>query len=317
MSQELMLAMGECVAAAFAAAAVVLLLCGWPWRAPRPALVSAGAVVAMGFAFYAGYRLIHQFPRWPPREAEHRLLYLLLPAALAVELFCAFVRRPRALVWLLRAAVAVSAGRVLLHDSIYLKDISGPDTAEWTPAVAALILGGMAAALAAVWTLLNLLMTRSPGRAVPLALALTCLGAALVTMLSGYASGGMLGMPLAAGLVGVTAGSLVLRGPVDLRAVVGPGLVGLFSLLVIGHFFSELTIPHAVLVFAAPLLCWLPELVPLRGAWPRVRELARVALVAIPIAVVIVQASRTFAERSAPSTNSTESADDEYSYYGK
>ena len=37
-------------------------------------------------------------------------------------------------------------------------------------------------------------------------------------------------------------------------------MVGLFSLLVIGHFFGELTTAHAILLLFAPLLGWLPEL---------------------------------------------------------
>jgi hypothetical protein len=315
MPEELLVTVAGSIVAAFAAAAAVLLLCGWPWRAPRVAFVSAGVVVGLGLAFYAGCLLFRPELRWPPREAQDRLLFVLFPAVLAVEFVGAFVRRPRAVVWLLRAGVAAGAARVLLHNIAYLKDLSGPDTAEWSPGTAALIFGGLAVALAVVWALLIALMTRAPGRAVPLALAITCLGAALVVMLSGYASGAMLGLPLAAGLAGVVAGSLVLPGQTDLRSALGPGVVGLFSLLVIAHYFSDLKAARAVLLFAAPLLCWVPELVPARGSWPRVRALARVALVAIPIVIVLVGAGKSFVESSRPSATANEPTDDDYSNY--
>jgi hypothetical protein len=315
MPEELLVSMVGSMVAAFATAAAVLLLCGWPWRAPRAAFVSAGVVVGLGLGFYAGCLLFRPELRWPPREAQDRLLFVLFPAVLAVELCGAFVRRPRAVVWLLRAGVAAAAARVLLHDIAYLKDLSGPGTAEWPPATAALIFGGLAAALAVVWALLIALLTRAPGRAVPLALAITCLGAALVVMLSGYASGAMLGLPLAAGLAGVVAGSLVLSGQPDLRSAVGPGVVGLFSLLVIAHYFSDLTAERAVLLFAAPLLCWVPELVPARRSWPWLRALVRVGLVAVPVVIVLLGAGKSFVESSRPSANANEPTDDDYSNY--
>ncbi len=306
----------KAVAVAFAAAAAVLLLCGWPWRAPRAARVSAGAVLGTGAGFYAGCLLQQLSPHWPPKVGEDRLLLVLFPAAVGVELVAAFVRRPRFLAWLLRAVVAAGAARVLLHRTAYLSDLSGPGTAEWTPAVAALTLGCLAAALAAVWVLLSLLMARAPGSVVPLALALTCAGATVVTMLSGYATGGDLGLPLAAGLAGVAAGSFALARGTDLRAVLGPGLVGLFSLLVLGHFFARLTAGHAALLFAAPLLCWLPELPVLRRAGPWLRGLARVALVALPVVLVGVQAQRSFVKDSRPpSAAPGEPTVDDYANY--
>jgi hypothetical protein len=315
MGKEDLIVLAKAMVAAFAAAAVVMMHCGRSWRAPRRVRVSAGAVLALGIGFYAGCWMIGPSLHWPPKEDRDRLLIVLFPAVLAVELEAAFARRGRPLVWLGRAAVVAGAARVLLHYSTYLSDLAGPGSAEWTPVVAALILGGLAAALAVVWALLDLLMRRAPGRAVPLALAVTCAGAAGAIMLSGYASGGMLGLPLAATLTGVVAGSLLLGRGADLRAALGPGIVGLFALLLSGHFFGELSVRHAVLLFLAPLLCWLPELPLVRRTWPMLRAVARVAVVAVPVALVVVQAMQSFTKAPQPSAGSNEPTSDDYSSY--
>jgi hypothetical protein len=156
----------------------------------------------------------------------------------------------------------------------------------------------LAAALAVAWAALALLAQRAGGRSVPLALALCGAGTAVTIMLSGYASGGQLGLPLAAALVGVLSASLVLAEPLDVRGITGLGVVGLFGLLVIGRFFGFLTTAHAVLLFLAPLLCLLPELPYVRRAGLRVRGFARVALVVVPVAITLALAQQRFVEAS-------------------
>src|SRR5207247_6343293 len=110
----------------------------------------------------------------------------------------------------------------------YLADLTGPDTRKWTPAQTWMILGGLAAALAGVWTALTVLARRtapepilSPGaeagrmtgRSVLLAVAVASGGAAITVMLSGYATGGEIGLPLAAALVGAVGGAVLVRQP--------------------------------------------------------------------------------------------------------
>src|SRR5262249_39612847 len=82
-----------------------------------------------------------------------------------------------------------------------------------------------------------------PGRSVPLAVTVACGGAAVTIMLSGYASGGQLGLPLTGALAGATVASFLLAGKPELQGLLGPGVVGLFALLIAGHFFSDLTTP--------------------------------------------------------------------------
>jgi hypothetical protein len=275
-------------------AGLVLLLSGLP----TPARLTAAGALAVGGAFYLGCRLLGLWPRWPPREDQDRFLLIVLPAAIGVELVAAFPSVPRWLAWALRLAVAAAAAPVLLHNSTYLADLGG-EPRKWAPPEAALILAGLAAALAAVWALLALLVRLTPGRSVPLALSLTCAAAAVTVMLSGYATGGQLGLPLAAALGGVAVASFVLRGPPALSGALGVGVVGLFSLLVIGRFFGALRTEHAVLLGLAPLLCWLPELPYVRRVPPWARGLARLALVAAPLALAVVQAQQRFVESSA------------------
>ena len=117
--------------------------------------------------------------------------------------------------------------------------------------------------------------------------------AAVTVMLSGYASGGQVGLPLAAALMGVTAAALVLTRKTPRTGPLGVAIVGLFSLLVIGRFFGELTSAHAIVLLCAPLLGWSTELPYVRRLPSWARGLARVILVA----VVVVGRRRRFRER--------------------
>jgi hypothetical protein len=279
--------------------------------------MAAGWLVGVVAGFLTGCWVLGLRPHWPPREDQDRFLVLLLPAVLVVELLATVPKVPAWLIWLLRLAVAVTAARVLLHDTIYLTDLAGPGSREWTPAQTWLILGGLAAGLAAAWVLLDLLTRRTPSRALPLALALACVGAAVTVMLSGYASGGQLGLPLAAALVGATGASVVLSRPGSMTGAVGFGLVGLFGVLIIGRFFGELSTANALLVFLAPLLCWIAELPYAQRLRPWLRAVTQVALVAVPLVIVIALAQRKFVEESkAPSAVKEPSLQD-YLDYGK
>ncbi len=293
-------------------AGLVVLVCGLP-PAPRMALAW---VLGGGGAFYLGCRLLGLWPRWPPREDLDRFLLIVMPAAIAVELVGAFPQVPRLLAWALRLAVAAGAAPVLLYKTTYF---AGSGTPEWTPEQTSVIFGSMGAAMIVVWALLALLAQLTTGRSVAAALALTSAAAAMAVMLSGYATGGQLGLPLAAALVGAVVASLLLRSTAGLSAALGLGVVGLFSLLVIGHFFGELATHHAVVLGLAPLLCWLPELPYLRRLAGWVRGTARLILVAVPLVLVGIQVQQTFIDKSAASATSEpgEPTLDDYINFGK
>jgi hypothetical protein len=309
-------------AAAFLLAAAPALLAVLVSGRLRPAFNSAWAapasVLALAVGFYLGCWVVGMWPHWPPVEDKDRFLALILPAMIVVELLGALPRTPRLLLWPLRLLVMAGAARILLHGSTYLTDLIGPNSREWSPAQTWLILGGLAAALVLVWILLEFLGRHGSGLLLPLILGMTCGAAALTVMLSGYSTGGQPGLPMAAALAGVAAAGLVLPRPPGTTPCLGPAIVGLYGLLVIGHFFGKLTTTHALLLFGAPLLAWISEFPPCNRLRPWCRGLIQVVLVAALAAVVVTQAKEQFDRDSRPTpSNSNEPSIQDYMDFGK
>ncbi|HMC88041.1 MAG TPA: hypothetical protein VKI17_00770 [Gemmataceae bacterium] len=309
----------KAAAAAAALAVGILLLCGWPWRAPHPVRTAAGGALAVGAGFFAGAWLLDLRFHFPPSEDQDRLLFVLAPAAVGVEIIAAALRRAAWMGWLLRLALAAVAARIILHNSSYITDLAGPGSREWPVGQTWIILLGLAGALAAIWALLSLLLARSSAWSVPATLALVAACAGVTIMLSGYASGGQLGFPLAAALGGAAVASLVLGRNPDLRGVLGVGMVTLFALLLAGRFFGKLTTVNAALLFAAPLLGWLPELPYVRRLGPRTRGSMRVVLAAVPLLLALILANqKSEADAASPSTpGSKETSIEDYLNFGK
>jgi hypothetical protein len=299
-------------AAIIAAAALLLFGAG---RTKRTALAYVGTILSVGLGFFAGCAWIGVRPHWPPGEDQDRLLLILYPSAMIVELLAPAFKK---WVWVPRFAVAASAAWILLYGSVYTEDLAGPGSREWTPGQTWLILTVFAAASATVWATLSKLARGSGGRTVPLAMALTCGGAGATVMLSGYASGGQLGFPLAGSIAGAVLASFVLAGSFDAVAASSLSVVGLFALLVIGRFFGELTTINAIALFLAPLLCWLPELPLVRRLEMGQRNFVRLVLAVVPVIIVLSLAQQKFKETAAgPSTSSQEGSIDDYRNYGR
>jgi len=307
------------LAVAALVAAAVFLLSAWPWRTAPSWRVALAGILAVGVGFCAGVWLADTRLHWPPREDMDRLLLILFPVVVVGEaLAVALQVRLCWAAWGLRLVIAAGAAPVLLYQSTYLADLAGPDSREWTPLAATLVLAALAVALIGMWLLLASLLRRTSSRSVPLALAFACAGAGVTVMLSGYASGGVLGLPLAAALVGGALASLCRSDAADLTGLLGVGLVGLFALLVIGRFFGALSTTNAVLLFLVPLLGWLPELVRVRWFGPWWRGWARLALTAVPVAIVLMFAKQKFVEESAPTpASAVEATSDDYLQYRK
>jgi MFS family permease len=198
---------------------------------------------------------------------------------------------------------------MLLHGTVYLANLAGPGSREWTPLQAGGILSGLAATLFVAGWLLRSLSCRTPRYAVPLAMAVACGGAAVAIMLSGYMSGGLLGLPLAAAIGGAWLAALVTAAPGEDAGLVSVAAIGLFALVVIGRFFGELTTGHAVALFLAPLAGWLTALPFVRRWPPWLVGAGQVLLTAIPVAVVLFLARQNFVKSSAaPSSSSDEDA---------
>src|SRR5262245_23355745 len=127
------LILGAMGAAGITAAAALLFL-GLPGRGPHPVRMSVAGVLGVGLGFAVGSWRLGVRLRWPPLEHLDRLLLILFPAVLCLELIAALFGSIRWAAWLPRCVVAVGAAPVLLYNTSYLADLSGPGSREWTPA---------------------------------------------------------------------------------------------------------------------------------------------------------------------------------------
>ncbi len=271
----------------------------------------------IGAGFLLGCWILGNRPRWPPQEDQDRLFIVVLPSVLFVELAALFPRAPRWLIWPLRAALIVGIAPALLYGSSYLSNHAGPGTADWSTVQAIAILGGLAALLAVVWSLLGLLSYRNPGLIHALCLAITSAGAAITVMLSGYATGGQNGLALAAALLGVATSMAALRWTARGTRPLGVAIVLLYSLLVAGRFFGELSSTHGILLFISPLLAWLPDLPGLRRLPSWARNLSRVLFVGLLVAVVLVAAARKALENHSDTSGTEEPSAADYAEFGR
>jgi hypothetical protein len=278
------------------------------WLTSRLSRIAAALGLGMGIA--VGAWALGLAPKIPPREALDRFLLLLVPAALFAEIVA--VGRPRAFGWASRTVVAALAAPVLVYGSSYVTDLSGPGSREWAPWLAAAIFAGSAIALLLVWTALARLANRA-GRTTPLALAIAAGGGAIVVMLSGYATGGQLGLPLTAAI-----GVFAVVGSRQSSNAVGVAVIALFSLLLIGRLFAGLTTLNALIIFTAPLLAWTPELPWFVRLGPRMRGGLRLALTAIPVIIALGLAQHRFAVDSAgPASSVDDPSLNDYLNYSK
>ena len=215
---------------------------------------ACGWVLGLGLGSWLGFLVLGLRPRWPLSEDLDRFLALVFPAFLGVEVLIAILRWSPCPSWLARGLVAAPgrAGAALRVELPERRRRAGdarvaarrgrPDPRR------------LALALVGSWYVVEAASRRGSAGSVVLALALSTGGAAVALLLSGYASGGQMGLPVAAALGGLAVAMPFVPGKSLPAVPVGPGLGALFSLLVIGRFFASLTTAHAVLLFLAPLL---------------------------------------------------------------
>lgn len=206
----------------------------------------------------------------------------------------------------LRLTLYASVGRILLHDSVYLGGVGSDNPDAWSFGQTLAAFGGGFLGLIAVWSLLCRLSDRSAAGSITLCLAMTILCTGLATMMAAYIKGGAAAIPLAAALAGTSLASPLLAQDFDvkvetyLRATIGIGVIGLFSLLCIGHYFGQLTGLCAIVLFLTPLLCWISELPGLRSrpAWQK--SGVRFVAVTIVLSAVVSFAKQDFDRKMAP-----------------
>jgi hypothetical protein len=278
-------------AVALASVVCVLALAGR--RAVGPGRLNAACVLGACLGIAAGCLLLRWRLVWPPASALDRVVTLIIPAALSIELVAGF--RP-AFARALRVIFVAAAPLILLHGSIYLAGSDG----EWTTRQACALLVICSALLAALWIPLAWLSQRSRSGlsiAGSLALAILCAGGAV--MLGGYLKGGAITFALAGTLAGVTAAARLIT-PRLAPAVVALGVVELFGVVGTGHFFGRLPSGSALGLLLAPLLCCVSELPLLRQRPAWVIGTLRLLLVSIPLVTILTVAKMNFDRKLAP-----------------
>lgn len=287
----------QAMGAAAGVSALFVLALGRAWPPAGTTRRNVACVLGIALGLALGCRVLQLRTAWPPVNGLDRLLTIVFPAVIAIELMAGLQRVPRWCAWLLRMSLAAASGRILLHGSVYL---AGPrrEWTEWQAGVALALCGSL---LAAVWVLLTWLSQRSSGGAsIPLVLSQATLCGGILVMLAGYVTGGEASLPLAAALAGSAVASSLLADRSDAQGMIGIGIVVLFGLLFIGRFFGGLSTDRALAVFLAPLLCWATEMPMLRRRSPWLVGVIRLALVAIPLVVVLALAKRDFDRDTAP-----------------
>ena len=273
---------------------VVLLVIARSGANPAPWRLAAGWIGGLGAGIYAGCGLLGDWPRWPPLEDRDRLLVILLPLALAVEFAAMLMQNRRWPAWLLRISLAAAVAPILLHNSAYLADLSGPGSAEWNRVEAVLVLGSSAVMLAGVWGLLAKLHARTSDRALSPVVILVALACGITVMLCGYYRGGLLALPIAGAIAGVSLASYALPKQPAENPCPGIGLIGIFTVIFIGRFYGSLPTSLAICLLLVPLLAWTGELPRIRNLPPAARAAIRIAAVLAALALIVTCAQIRF-----------------------
>lgn len=281
----------------------------------RDGLAATGAV-AVGLGFLLGAFVLGIRPSFPPREDLDRLLLILLPIAVGAEVGAVLLSRWPWAGWALRACVALMAGRIILDGTIYIADIAGPGTREWSPTYETLLLGGIATSLLITWRLLIGQKKEDASRWTGILLSLAIGMSGVVIMLSGYATAGQLSFPLAGSLLG----GLLLARSREVTGLISVGIVGLFALLMLGHFFGTLTPTNAALLFSSPLVASLLQRVRPTKFTSWQRRTLQFSLGAVPLVLAFILAQQKFAHdarSTATTATSDNSSADDYMSFGK
>ena len=282
--------------AAFASAMLIFIIVG----AVHPVTLkwmNVASVLAIGLGLVVGYGVLAFRLTWPPANGLDRLLLVIVPATLVLELIVSCWSGPRRVAWLMRFFLAAAIPRILLHGSVHLNGFHNEPLLLLKP-VAELI--ACSVLFAGTWGMLSWLSERSGGCSIPLALALTIQCAGLCIMMAGYIKGGAATFPFTAALVGTTlAASLVVKRS-SITAMLGIGMVELFGILFIGRFFGRISTGFALTMLVTPLLCWVSEFPTLRQRKPWLVGTFRLLLVAIPLVVALVLAKQDFDKAMTP-----------------
>lgn len=263
---------------------------------------------------------------WPASSALDRFLTIVLPCMMITELVVALIRpqeiaprtspettqqtkpvgrRRRMVVHLLRVLLCAVCGRILLHDSVYLRGSNSAAMESWsnTQASAILIAGGLLMAIIREAVARQSLLESPVSIGYGLVFAIFTAG--LTTMLGGYIRGGAAAFPLGGALLGTVIALVMRPGQAVTQShhfdvVITSGVTVLFSLLWIAHFFGNVGATEAVMIFLSPLAGWLTELPGFSRIDRKPRIAMRLMLMTIPLLLVLWIAWQRFATRMSP-----------------
>ncbi|MFM9066617.1 MAG: hypothetical protein ACKOUR_04680 [Planctomycetota bacterium] len=280
--------------------------------------------MAVGLA--CGYWLLKGAPRLPPTQALDRLLVFVYPTLLVALAIASRLRSRHApdthhapdahrgtelnhqrLGWrtrlsttspaLLTMALLLLALRVLLHGST---DLQATTAAQQALLWLLLIIGAVGGWLLVrlqhyLWQ--NLQQAGAPAGTMPAAFMLALLACGATIMLTGYVTGGAATVPFLGVICGAYCSTWRRSEPEAVTSIAAVGLLGLVSLTLLGRFFGGLSNLQALTLILSPGLLivvrWLP------GTNNR-RTLLALLCVALPLALVVVQAKRSFDRKYEP-----------------
>jgi hypothetical protein len=290
----------------------------WVLRARTHRLANPIGIFALAAGLVAGLSVLRFELTWPPANAINRFLAIVLPGAVVVELISGLtvttmvpVRHVKSVgllsvvALILRFGLFAAVGRILLHNSVYLSSTSGSadEITNWLSA-ALLIVGVVLPGV--TWNLLRNVADRDVPASIVVSLSMSIMTAGLAIMLAGYIRGGVAAIPVSASLMGTVAISpWIFRGSRAwhdqyFAGIMGVGLIALYGLLWIGYFFGQLTAVNSIVIFVAPLLCWISELPVFREMTGRRKVVLRLMVVAIPLLMLLLCAKQTFDQKLAP-----------------
>jgi hypothetical protein len=239
----------------------------------------AGAALALGVGFAAGQWIIKGYPGLPPIDATNWPFWIALAAAIWAVVESA-ARIPNGWRNVIRSVLPIFALLVICWPRIGWNGDEGG--ALWNRAQTLGWVGGFFAA-SLVWGWNSSGLARATPAAVGstvLLVVITAMGIVFVEAHS--ADQGRFGLALAATLVpAVVVGwwrsdQVVLCGGLPVIWLLVP------SLIAINLIYSDLKIPHAVLLGSAPLVAWFTRVKPLRRWSPRVQAVVALLLVFVP-----------------------------------
>jgi hypothetical protein len=263
-----------------------LLLFLWrPWEKGAGSLGAWAGPLALGAGTLLAQILIQGIPPLPPLEATHWIPLLVLAAAV----LGALVNALKLPAWLRHA---LAAGFSALIPFLTLRPLLG---SGWSALEAAAWLGGSAAGIFLLWTVLEAAAHQTQGPVVPVALGAITAGTALVLVLTGSILLGQLAGGLAASLGAVAL--LALWNPERSlgRGGVAPWVTAFAALWLNGAVYSEMTILPGVLLASAPLLVLLARLGRLRALKGWLAATVVAMLAALPVAAAVLLAWRVSA----------------------